>query len=75
MALLKRSDIARSRNLTPQDLKELEQEGIVDPIVLEGELYYSDRQQILLDIVLKGKRLGFSLAEIKTLIRRSRRLN
>lgn len=45
-----------------------EERGFLAPLEVRGVRYYSTRDRILLELILKGKRLGFSLHEIWALI-------
>lgn len=68
MPLVKRLDFASELQLALDFLEEIESAGIVEPVDISGELYYSERQQLRIKVVAKGKRLGFSVKELKILI-------
>ncbi|MFB2866332.1 MerR family DNA-binding transcriptional regulator [Aeromonas sp. MdU4] len=61
------SDLAHEFDVTPRTIRYYEDEGLITP-TREGQTrIYSHRDKIRLKLTLRGKRLGFSLAEIREL--------
>lgn len=68
MSLTKRRDVAASLNISDTKLATYEHEGLVSPIGIEGELFYTTKDRVKVEIAIVGERLGFSLFEVKRLI-------
>lgn len=62
------SDLAKELDVTTRALRFYEEQGLVHPTRRGQERVYSSKDRVTLILVLRGKRLGFSLAECKTLI-------
>ncbi|WP_421320603.1 MerR family transcriptional regulator [Aeromonas veronii] len=61
------SELAHEFDVTPRTIRYYEDEGLFTP-QREGQTrIYSHRDKIRLKLTLRGKRLGFSLAEIREL--------
>ncbi len=60
------SDLSRQFNLTSRTIRFYESEGLLAPVRENNRRIYHDRDMVRLKLILRGKRLGFSLAEIKT---------
>lgn len=61
------SELAHEFDVTPRTIRYYEDEGLLTP-TREGQTrIYSHRDKIRLKLTLRGKRLGFSLAEIREL--------
>ncbi|MFQ1996525.1 MerR family transcriptional regulator [Aeromonas veronii] len=61
------SELAYEFDVTPRTIRYYEDEGLLTP-QREGQTrIYSHRDKIRLKLTLRGKRLGFSLAEIREL--------
>ena len=61
------SELAHEFDVTPRTIRYYEDEGLLTPL-REGQTHiYSHRDKIRLKLTLRGKRLGFSLAEIREL--------
>ena len=61
------SELAHEFDVTPRTIRYYEDEGLITP-QREGQTrIYSHRDKIRLKLTLRGKRLGFSLAEIREL--------
>ncbi|MCY3769178.1 MAG: MerR family DNA-binding transcriptional regulator [Gammaproteobacteria bacterium] len=60
------SDLSRHFNLTSRTIRFYESEGLLAPVRENNRRIYHDRDMVRLKLILRGKRLGFSLAEIKT---------
>lgn len=64
------SELAHEFGLTPRTLRYYEEVGLLTPLYLENmnQRLYGAREKARLTLILRGKRLGFSLAEIKEMI-------
>ncbi|MBT3400532.1 MAG: MerR family DNA-binding transcriptional regulator [Rhodospirillaceae bacterium] len=62
------SDLAREFDITPRTIRHYEAEGLITPARDGQRRIYSGRDRVRLALVLRGKRLGFSLAEAKEII-------
>ncbi len=61
------SELAHEFDITPRTIRYYEDEGLLTP-KREGQTrIYSHREKTRLKLTLRGKRLGFSLAEIREL--------
>ncbi len=60
------SDLAKHFDLTPRTIRFYEAEGLLKPGRENNKRIYSERDLVRLKLILRGKRLGFSLAEIET---------
>ena len=61
------SELAQEFDITPRTIRYYEDEGLITP-TREGQTrIYSHKDRIRLKLTLRGKRLGFSLAEIREL--------
>ena len=60
------SDLAKHFDLTPRTIRFYEAEGLLAPTRKNNQRIYRERDMVRLKLILRGKRLGFSLAEIKT---------
>lgn len=61
------SELAQEFDVTPRTIRYYEDEGLITP-AREGQTrIYSHKDKIRLKLTLRGKRLGFSLAEIREL--------
>ena len=61
-------DLAAEFSVSPRAIRLYEEEGLLAPRRAGGNRIYSHRDRARLKLVLRGKRLGFSLADIKELI-------
>ena len=61
-------DLAAEFAVSPRALRLYEEEGLLAPRRAGGNRIYSHRDRARLKLVLRGKRLGFSLADIKELL-------
>lgn len=57
------SDLAREFDVTTRTIRFYEDEGLLTPERRGQTRIYSARDRVLLKLILRGKRLGFSLAE------------
>ncbi|MCF5889680.1 MerR family DNA-binding transcriptional regulator [Aeromonas veronii] len=61
------SELAHEFDVTPRTIRYYEDEGLLTPLRDGQTRIYSHRDKIRLKLTLRGKRLGFSLAEIREL--------
>ena len=61
------SELAHEFDVTPRTIRYYEDEGLLTPLREGQTRIYSYRDKIRLKLTLRGKRLGFSLAEIREL--------
>jgi DNA-binding transcriptional MerR regulator len=59
------NEVAEELGVTPRALRFYEEKGLVVPLRAGNTRVYTRRDRGRLMLVLRGKRLGFSLAEIK----------
>ena len=64
------SELADELGITPRTIRYYEEVGLVEPQRYEdiGQRLYGLRERARLKLILRGKRLGFTLAEIKEMI-------
>lgn len=62
------SQLAQEFQLTPRAIRFYEDAGLITPQRDGQRRVYSQRDRIRLKLILRGKRLGFSLDEIKQII-------
>ena len=60
--------MATRHNVSFRTLRFYEQQGLLQPIREGQERFYTAKDEIRLQLILKGKRLGFTLQEIAKLI-------
>lgn len=61
------SDLAEEFDVTTRTLRHYEDEGLVTPAREGLNRIYSPRDRVRLKLALRGKRLGFSLSELREL--------
>ncbi len=61
------SELAKAFDVTPRALRLYEESGILGPKREGNRRIYFERDRVRLRLLLRGKRLGYSLAEIKEL--------
>lgn len=61
------SDLAREFGITTRTLRHYEDQGLVTPVRDGVARIYSHRDRVRLKLALRGKRLGFSLNELREL--------
>lgn len=61
------SELAREFDVTTRTIRFYEDEGLLSPERRGQTRIYSPRDRVLLKLILRGKRLGFSLAECREL--------
>ncbi|WP_409522018.1 MULTISPECIES: MerR family transcriptional regulator [unclassified Pseudomonas] len=62
------SDLANELNVTTRTIRFYEERGMVTPARRGLERIYNSRDRVILKLILRGKRIGFSLNECKELI-------
>jgi len=62
------SDMAREFDVTPRTIRFYEDEGLLEPQRVGSRRVYSKRDYVRLKLILRGKRLGFSLAEVREML-------
>lgn len=61
------SELAHEFDVTPRTIRYYEDEGLINPRREGQTRIYSHKDKVRLKLTLRGKRLGFSLAEIREL--------
>lgn len=61
------SDLSREFGVTTRTIRHYEDEGLLNPRREGMSRLFSNRDRVRLKLALRGKRLGFSLAEIREL--------
>ena len=62
------SELANELDITTRAIRFYEEQGMLHPKRRGQERIYSPRDRVTLKLILRGKRIGFSLAECKDLI-------
>ncbi|MGE6792956.1 transcriptional regulator, MerR family [Pseudomonas guineae] len=62
------SDLARELDITTRAIRFYEEQQMLSPERRGQERIYSAKDKVALKLILRGKRIGFSLAECKELI-------
>ncbi|WP_097461285.1 MerR family transcriptional regulator [Mangrovitalea sediminis] len=62
------SDLAREFDVTTRTIRFYEEGGLLQPLRDGQTRIYTDEDRVKLKLILRGKRLGFSLAESRELI-------
>jgi DNA-binding transcriptional MerR regulator len=62
------SDFAKEFDVTTRTLRFYESEGLLSPKRIGQKRLYSDKDRVKLKLIIRGKRLGLTLAESKELI-------
>ena len=60
--------MTREFDITTRTLRFYEQQGLIDPVRRGRTRLYRPADRIRLNLILRGKRLGFSLAEIREIV-------
>ena len=61
------SVLAKEFSVTHRTIRFYEEQGLLHPVRAGHQRIYFAKDRVRLKLILRGKRLGFSLAEIKTL--------
>ncbi len=62
------SDLAELLDITPRTLRYYEEVGLLTPIRQGTQRLYRDRDRVRLQLILRGRRLGFGLPEIADML-------
>lgn len=64
------SELAEELGITSRTIRYYEEVGLIEPLRHEdiAQRLYGARERVRLKLILRGKRLGFSLTEIKEMI-------
>jgi DNA-binding transcriptional MerR regulator len=62
------SDLAREFALTTRAIRFYEDEGLLSPLRRGRARIYSERERVRIKLILRGKRLGLALSEIRELL-------
>ncbi len=62
------SDLSKEYQITPRTIRHYEDEGLLSPERNGTQRIYRNRDRVRLHLIMRGKRIGFSLAEIKEII-------
>lgn len=62
------SDLAKEFDVTPRSLRHYEDEGLLSPERSGQQRVYSMRDRVRVALIIRGKNIGFSLAEIREII-------
>lgn len=62
------SELAKALDVTPRAIRFYEEQGMLSPERRGQERIYAPRDLVALKLILRGKRIGFSLAECRELI-------
>ena len=60
-------ELAREFDITPRSIRFYEEQSLLSPKRTGQNRIYCNKDRVRLKLILRGKRLGFSLAEVKTL--------
>ncbi|GGF80647.1 MerR family transcriptional regulator [Alteromonas lipolytica] len=60
-------DLAKEFDITPRSIRFYEEQDLLSPERTGQTRIYCNKDRVRLKLILRGKRLGFSLAEIKNL--------
>ena len=67
MSTMTIGELAKDFDITPRSIRFYEEQGLLSPQRTGLNRVYTAKDKVRLKLVLRGKRLGFSLAEIKKL--------
>ncbi len=59
------SELAKEFDITPRAIRFYEDQGLISPNRKGRRRVYRERDRVRLKLVLRGKRLGFALSEVK----------
>ncbi len=62
------SDLAKEFDITTRTIRFYEAEGLLSPTRQGQTRIYTERDRVHLKLILRGKRLGFSLAESRQIV-------
>ncbi len=59
------SELAKHFDVTPRTIRFYEDQGLLSPERVNSKRIYHERDFVRLKLIMRGKRIGFSLAELK----------
>lgn len=62
------SDLAQEFGITPRSIRHYEDQNLISPTRDGSKRIYSKIERVRLQLILRGKRIGFSLSEIREII-------
>jgi DNA-binding transcriptional MerR regulator len=62
------TDLAREFGITPRSIRHYEDEGLLSPTRNGQQRVFTQRDRVRLQLIQRGKSVGFSLAEIKEIL-------
>lgn len=62
------SELAKEFDITPRSIRHYEDKKLIKPLRNGSQRIYSKGDKVRLQLILRGKRIGFSLSEIKEII-------
>lgn len=62
------SELSKEFNITPRSIRHYEDERLISPQRNGSQRIYSKGDRVRLQLILRGKRIGFSLSEIREII-------
>ena len=62
------SELAEEFDITTRTIRFYESEGLISPERVGQRRVYNDRDRVLIKLILRGKRIGFSLSESREII-------
>ena len=62
------TDLSKEFGITPRSIRHYEQERLIAPKRQGSQRIYTKGDRVRLQLILRGKRIGFSLAEIREII-------
>lgn len=60
-------ELSKEYDITPRSIRFYEEQGLLTPERTGQNRIYCNKDRVRLKLILRGKRLGFSLAEVKNL--------
>ena len=60
-------ELAKEFDITPRSIRFYEEQGLITPSRTGQNRIYNNKNRVRLKLILRGKRLGFSLAEVNNL--------
>ena len=60
-------ELSKDYDITPRSIRFYEEQGLLEPLRQGQARIYHTKDRVRLKLILRGKRLGFSLAEISKL--------
>lgn len=62
------SELAKEFKITPRSIRHYEDESLITPQRVGSQRIYHKGDRVRLQLILRGKRIGFSLSEIREII-------